>query len=480
MDKVLFFLSLLGALIVLCQWYVFVSIRKYLCGLYDPITRRVAYPVLGLLGLSNFIGLKTVLEFTGKLTDNVGQEIAAVAFFSYLGLVLVLSLFFLMLHALDHIIQVKNAVPALIDWLRGVSKSLTRSEKGRLATTLSASAQVPGKVDSTQIDNEKAASAGIVSNKLLCTAGHGAEHDPEAPSLTRRTFLKWGTAAGLAAGVGFAGKGIAEAYRKPLVEEFDFFHPGLEGLAQPLKLIHLTDFHFGMFYGSRDLEQLVETVNSIEGDAVVLTGDTFHSPMSPIELATPLLKQLRPRRLGNFAVLGNHDFYAGVNRSVASLEKAALNVLRNEWVTFHEENAFIHLGGVDDPMGNWLWGKQFPQFASFMKKYPVKPGVKIVLSHRPNIFPAASHAGIDLVLAGHTHGGQIILPGISEKRGYSLARVVSPFTHGWYRMHNSRMYLNRGIGLTFVPWRINCPPEIAVLRLTGKDPQRSPLKISDV
>jgi hypothetical protein len=72
---------------------------------------------------------------------------------------------------------------------------------------------------------------------------------------------------------------------------------------------------------------------------------------------------------------------------------------------------------------------------------------------------------MDLVLSGHTHGGQVIMPTLMKRRGVSLARVAYPYTHGWYRSGQTRMYLNRGVGLTFVPWRLNCPPEIAVLRL---------------
>jgi predicted MPP superfamily phosphohydrolase len=91
--------------------------------------------------------------------------------------------------------------------------------------------------------------------------------------------------------------------------------------------------------------------------------------------------------------------------------------------------------------------------------------VRILLSHRPSILEVASVAGFDLVLAGHIHGGQIIVPVPGSVRGVSLAAIASRYTHGWYRHGDCRMYLNRGAGLTFVPFRVNCPPEIAVFRL---------------
>jgi predicted MPP superfamily phosphohydrolase len=220
-----------------------------------------------------------------------------------------------------------------------------------------------------------------------------------------------------------------------------------------------------MFLGSPELERLVQLVNALEGDAVLITGDVFHSPLTRVELATPILKKLKPRRLGNFAVLGNHDFYTGESLAAQSLKDSGLTLLRHQWISFREGSANIHLGGIDDPMVNWVWGSQFPKFEGFMAKAPTTPGMRILLSHRPSVLPIASQAGIDFVLSGHIHGGQIIFPYPGRDRGLSIARVASPFTHGWYRIGKSRMYLNRGIGLTFAPWRINCPAEITLFHL---------------
>jgi hypothetical protein len=219
-----------------------------------------------------------------------------------------------------------------------------------------------------------------------------------------------------------------------------------------------------MFFGNQELERLVNHVNTLEGDALVITGDIFHTPLTPVESATPILKKLRPRRLGNYVVLGNHDFYAGEWRSVAALQQSGLELLRNQWRTFEEGTTRIHLGGIDDPMDNWVWGAKFPAFPAFMRKAPGADAFKILLSHRPSVLPLASRAGMDLVLAGHIHGGQVIVP-VPGNRGLSLARVASPYTHGWYRSGSSRMYLSRGVGLTFIPWRVNCPPEISVFHL---------------
>jgi predicted MPP superfamily phosphohydrolase len=289
------------------------------------------------------------------------------------------------------------------------------------------------------------------------------DHRIEGP--TRRTFLKWGTAAAVAVAFGEAGRGLVEAYQRPVIEEFDLLLPGLDGLTKPLTLIQVTDFHFGQFLGNSDLQGLVDLLNTLDGDMVIITGDIFHSPVTPIGDAPDILRTLRPRSFGNLAVMGNHDFYAGEARSVDAMQAGGLKLLRNQWMTLEEKGTRIYLGGIDDPMANWIWGAKFPGFMSFMEKAPGGRGARILLSHRPSVLPVAADAGIDFVMAGHIHGGQIVVPWPGVKGGLSLAGIASEYTRGWYQAGKCRMYLNRGVGLTFVPWRINCPPEIAVMNL---------------
>jgi predicted MPP superfamily phosphohydrolase len=230
-------------------------------------------------------------------------------------------------------------------------------------------------------------------------------------------------------------------------------------------VIHLTDFHFGPFFSCPELESLVDQVNSIEGDILCITGDLFHSSLSPAEVVPDILQRLRTRKLGNYAVLGNHDYYAGEARSVKNIERSNLRLLRDEWITFEHGNAVVHMGGLDDPRVNWMWGEKVPNFPRFMDRAPKKDGLRIALSHRPSVLPLAAQSGIDLVLSGHTHGGQIVIPRPGGERGASIAGLFSPYTLGWYRVGQCSMYLNRGVGMTFLPWRINCPPEIAVIHI---------------
>jgi len=467
MDKVFMFFAALGSFLILCQWFVFVSVRKYVFQPCTPVSRPVAYSALVIMGLVNLVAVKLVFDAHWLAADSRGQQLAAVAFFTGLGFSLALSLLFLVLGTVSQILNLKSVLFTVIHrWANGLE-----SPKGHVREGVSVSPVGTEGHAADAAPRPRTANDGSPAG-----SGPAASPDCLGQSSARRTFLKWSAATGLAGVVGSGAHGIAEAYQEPVTEEFDLFDPRLGGLTRPLTLIQVTDFHFGMFYGSYELNHLVDRLNSMEGDLVCITGDVFHSPLTAVELAPPILRKLKARRFGNVAVLGNHDFYTGERRSVDAIRAAGLTLLRDEWVTYRDGSATIHLGGIDDPMANWIWGKDFPRFGEFAARAPRGPGMRILLSHRPSVLPVAADEGIDFILSGHIHGGQVILPRGSSDRGWSLAGLVSPYTHGWYRIGWTHMYLSRGIGLTFVPWRINCPPEITVFHLLASGDKNGPEK----
>ncbi|MEW6532053.1 MAG: metallophosphoesterase [Thermodesulfobacteriota bacterium] len=450
MPKIVIFFSIVASLFLLGQWYVFVSVRKYLFERYAQISRKEAYLALGLMGLANYLLVQLSFDPDILPTESFARKAASVFFFTYLGSVGFLCAFFALLWPVSVTVRLK-------DWLW----ALLRNRKG--ADGASAEVDLP-----KCSEHVSAQHAEVIRDREPAAGCVRLPPDRiEEKDLSRRSFLKWGAAAGLASTVFFSGRAIAQAYGNAVVEEFDLEFPGLVGLDRPITALQISDFHFGMFFGREELQKMVETVNRVEADILLVTGDVFHSPLTVVEDAVPILKQLKPRRLGNYAVMGNHDFYAGDYRCIDAIKKSGLILLRDKWITLDQGSAKIHLGGLDDPRSNWLWGMEFPNFLGFMRKAPREPGLRLVLSHRPAVLPLAANAGIDLVLAGHTHGGQIIMPSLNNHRGLSVARLVSPYTHGWYRQKDCRMYLNRGVGLTFVPWRVNCPPEITLFRLRG-------------
>lgn len=457
MDKTFVFLAVLAAFVILCQWFVFSSIRTYLFQRYNPITRKVAYSVLVLLGALNLVGSRLALDSDMVPADTFARQLASVAYFSYLGSILALCLVFLVLGWISVILDLKGLASRAFAGLRARAECFSHGERGCLSSAplRKYTDEKPlGKADARCEMESSSSGPGIP-----CADGK------LEPPMARRTFLKWSSAMGVTAVVGLSAEGIAQAFEEPVLEQFDFLHPKLEGLSRPLTVAQVTDFHLGMFLEGSDLEKLVAKLNSLEFDALFITGDLFHSPMTRVDVARPILAGLKPRSIGNFAVLGNHDFYAGVQRAVDCIGQSGLTLLRDQWVSHKEGSATIHIGGIDDPMVNWVWGAEFPKFGAFMKKAPDSEGLRILLSHRPNVLPVAARNSIDFTVSGHVHGGQIIVPTGGAGKGVSIARIASVYTHGWYTEGDARMYLSRGVGLTFVPWRINCPPEIALFHL---------------
>jgi uncharacterized protein len=427
-------LGFIASLLVLCQWFTFQSIRRYLFPKSGVIRRRIAYPALMLFGLVTILAVR--LEYGYEIFEpgTYGRQLASVVIFSYFGWILTVSSLFLVIRIVEFLIKHKSEVPE-----SSVSKGLwSGSQRGGISIF------------------------SIAKESGRSSAGSA----PNAQTTTRRAFFKTAAVSGLVAATGLGSYGLSEGYSEPRIRKYDLFLDPIDGAANPVTLIHITDLHFGMFWGQRELLGLVDNLNSIEGDALCITGDVFHSGRTRVEQATPILKKLKTRSLGNFAILGNHEFYAGVARCVQSMETAEIRVLRNQWITLKLGSATIHMGGVDDPAGNH-WSKANNSHGMIMPvmEAPAETGTRILLSHRPDVFPSAARQNVDLVLAGHLHGGQIAMPVPGYEPGISAASLASDYVYGWYENHRSRMYVSSGIGMTFLPWRIGCAPEISVIRI---------------
>lgn len=427
---------ILFIILLLAQWTVFLCIRKYVWARPKLIIRTPHMMFFFLSVLINLALAFLSIDASVAGPNSLLRQSLSISYFFYLGVCLALFLFFVALEGFNLILESVGA-------FYKTAKSLFGGYCERSDYIFSGST-ANGQEELSRKPSRKTANS----------------------TVSRRSFMRYAASAGTLAIAGSGSYGLAEAYEPPRVDVIPVQDMALEGLTKPIDIIQVTDLHYGMFYYSSELEALVEKLNSMDGAAVVITGDIFHSPRTPVESAAPFLRKLRRRRWGNFAVLGNHDFYAGVKRSVKAIQDGGLRLLRNEWVSFNQDKVNIHLGGIDDPKVNWLTGNRFPDFDSFIKRQPSEPGFRILLSHRPVVFPLAVKENIQLTLSGHTHGGQITFPIPGSTRPWSLAGLVSPYTLGMYKSENCHMYLNRGVGLTFIPARINCPPEIAVIRLT--------------
>ena len=439
--------------------------------------------ILAILGVLNVVGVILSMDGRWLPVDSVYKKIAAVTFFSYLGLGLVLALFLLVLRLLDALfLTARRAFRSL--GVPGDLRRIAENQRGCVSSQFgdspSGSRCHENREDSSLLEGSSL--VGLETGNARGPAiaiGGPAPDDRVSYGIERRSFLKVAGVGVLVAGSAVMGEGIVEAYQKTVTEDWNVPHPLLDGSQGRFVIIHATDFHFGLFYNAEDLAGLVDRLNGMEGDAVVFTGDIYHSPLTPVEDSIPILSKLIPRRMGNFAVLGNHEFYAGITRCVSALESAGIRLLRNEWHTFSHDGVSIHIGGLDDPVKNWLRGREFPKFAHLMRIVPSEAGIRV------SSVPPAYHSSRSSpnghrprLVRAYPWGPSDTPESLPQAWFEFGAKLVSPFTHGWYRDGSTRMYLNRGVGLTFVPWRINCPPEIAVLRLGNPNGRMTDLQVS--
>jgi predicted MPP superfamily phosphohydrolase len=160
--------------------------------------------------------------------------------------------------------------------------------------------------------------------------------------------------------------------------------------------------------------------------------------------------------------MGNHDYFTDGEAFVRTLERNGLNLLRNRGLKLERQGQVLYLAGVDD-----TWTGR----ASITKALHDRPARApvVLLAHDPAMFARAAKHGVALTLSGHTHGGQVAFP-LAPKR-WNLARFMTPFTTGVYRLGPSFLYVNRGLGTTGPPVRLGVRPEITVFTLTpaGED-----------
>lgn len=238
----------------------------------------------------------------------------------------------------------------------------------------------------------------------------------------------------------------------------------LQGLPKELdglKIGQISDVHFGMVNGQEKLARIVKMVNDLSADIVVITGDLVDESIAHMEEMAIPLSQLRAP-WGVWAVMGNHEFYAGVERAVEIMKRAQIKVLRNERQILP---GGLQILGIDDPAGTKRVGNPVPEVTHlFSTVEPDKPS--IFLCHQPIYFAEAAAHKIGLQLSGHTHGGQLF-PIIL------ISRIFYPLTPGLHRQEDSYLYVSRGVGTWGPPLRLGAQPELVLIKL------RSPAALSN-
>lgn len=231
----------------------------------------------------------------------------------------------------------------------------------------------------------------------------------------------------------------------------------LSGDFAGLRLVQLSDIHHGLYTPLEEVERAVEMANGLEPDLVALTGDFVSNSPNYVAPVARALSWLRAP-LGVFAVLGNHDYRVGADAVEAALEANGIAVLRNRHVGLRRNGSGLTVAGVDD-----LGYREHDLRLALLRAEPDWPTV--LLCHNPAVLPLAVARGIDLVLSGHTHGGQVDLPRLRSLAHARGMRVPMRLRQGWDRVGETQIYISRGIGTVVVPVRWRCPAEISLLRL---------------
>jgi predicted MPP superfamily phosphohydrolase len=258
------------------------------------------------------------------------------------------------------------------------------------------------------------------------------------------------------AGLGAALIGTLMAFvGRPRLREHEIEIAGLPGAFDGYRVAQISDLHCGPFADGARVDRWVAAVNRLEVDLVAVTGDLIASGSAFVPVVATSLGKLRGRD-GVFACMGNHDYFTDGEEMALALERAGLTLLRNRGVSIRRDDAVLYVAGVDD-----TWTKRNDLDRALADR-PAAAST-LLLAHDPVLFPDAAKRGVDLTLSGHTHGGQIGVPFFARR--FNLARVITRFTTGLYRMGTAALYVNRGLGTTGMPIRLSVPAEIAVLTL---------------
>jgi predicted MPP superfamily phosphohydrolase len=267
-------------------------------------------------------------------------------------------------------------------------------------------------------------------------------------SISRRTALK--TVLATTVGSATAGVTYGAAYERHRIGMTDATLPvsGLPPALEGLRISLITDVHHSRIVPATDVIQAIELAMSARPDLIVLGGDyvTFgdRAFVGPV---ADLLGSLRAPH-GVFAVLGNHDDDRDMP---AALTSKGFAVLKDQRTQLSIRGETLTLAGIR------FWTRRAENIARVLKG---AEGTLLLLAHDPRRLVEAATLKVPAVLSGHTHGGQIVLPGVG-----AIARRSFPVWSGLGQQGDTSIFVSRGVGTIYVPVRINCPPEVALLTL---------------
>lgn len=307
-------------------------------------------------------------------------------------------------------------------------------------------------------------------------AGTGAGAGGGEINASRRAFFHYAACAAGSVPFLAATYGFADERLRLTIERVDVGVANLPMELDGLRMAQLSDIHIGEYMPAREIARAVEMANGLQPDITVVTGDFISSESDPLEACITELGRLRAP-LGVWGCNGNHEEYAGLEDEAERLfREKGMRLLRGANAVVEHKGAHFNLLGVDyqsdHPGRDEPQGPKLREIGALVRR----DMPNFLLSHNPNSFPRAAELGIELSLAGHTHGGQVKFEIVDHS--VSPARLFTPFVAGLYHLplyrptmngvaggERAALYVNRGLGTIGFPVRLGSPPEITLLTL---------------
>ncbi len=276
--------------------------------------------------------------------------------------------------------------------------------------------------------------------------------------ISRRKFLKLST--GAVAGSVIAATGYLYANDEsgqPVIERVQIPIKNLKPALEGFRIVLLSDFHLYPFTKLEVIQRAFALTTSLKPDLILLGGDYVTREAEAIFELVPVLSSLNAKH-GVLTIIGNHDIWTDLTAIKTGLQEARIPVLNNQGFTLSAHGARLYLAGLDDG-----WSGR-PDLQAALADWPGDIPI-IVAAHEPDLADEISLDGrVSLQLSGHSHGGQIRLPGIGA---IILPYLGRKYDLGLYKVKGMWLYTNRGIGMVTEPVRFNCPPEVTEITLLG-------------
>jgi hypothetical protein len=291
----------------------------------------------------------------------------------------------------------------------------------------------------------------------MCAVWAGLKIRDRIPAFNqdRRALIVASTAAICAAPASIFAFGILTR-KGTVVTETEIKFPGLPKDLENIRILQISDIHLSAFLSQRDFARVIDQANELKAHLAIMTGDLITARHDPLEAGLRELSRLK-NESGIWACMGNHEHFAGVENIAEQMApRYGIKFLRTEARSLKFGQHSMNLIGVDYQSAHF-------QYLPGVEELIEPEQFNILLSHNPDVFPIAVNKGFDLVLSGHTHGGQVNVEIFDHN--FNVAEFVTPYTKGLYTKNKSAIYVNSGIGTIGMPIRLGAPPEISLISL---------------